>query len=40
MEKTIVLYRKLWKFDILWKKLWYSEKTMVLEKTIDKYGKL
>ena len=22
MKKTMVLYRKLWNFDFLWKKLW------------------
>ena len=26
MEKTMVLYRKLWNFDLLWKKLWYYNK--------------
>ena len=26
MEKTMVLYRKLWNFDLLWKKLWYYGK--------------
>ena len=26
MEKTMVLYRKLWNFDLLWKILWYYEK--------------
>ena len=32
MEKTMVLYRKLWNFDLLLKKLWYGtmKKTMVL----------
>ena len=23
MEKTMVLYQKLWNFDLPWKKLWY-----------------
>ena len=26
MEKTMVLYQKLWNFDLLWKKLWYYGK--------------
>ena len=26
MEKTMVLYRKLWNFDLLWKKLCYYGK--------------
>ena len=26
MEKTMVLYRKLWNFDLIWKKLWYYGK--------------
>ena len=28
MEKKscLILYRKLWNFDLLWKKLWYFEK--------------
>ena len=26
MEKTMVLYQKLWSFDLLWKKLWYYRK--------------
>ena len=26
IEKTVVLYQKLWNFDLLWKKLWYYEK--------------
>ena len=27
-EKTMVLYRKLWNFDLLWIKLWYYGKTI------------
>ena len=26
MKKNMVLYRKLWNFDLLWKKLWYYGK--------------
>ena len=26
MEKTMVIYRKLWNFDLLWQKLWYYGK--------------
>mgnify|MGYP003691677411 CR=1 FL=1 len=26
IEKTVVLYQKLWNFDLLWKKLWYYGK--------------
>ena len=26
VEKTILLYRKLWNFDLLWKKPWYYGK--------------
>ena len=26
MEKTMVLFQKLWNFDLLWKKLWYYGK--------------
>ena len=37
MEKTMVLYRKLWNFDLLWKKLWYYGKNYG---TIVNYSKL
>ena len=30
MDITIILYRKLWSFDLLWKKYGTMEKTMVL----------
>ena len=35
MEKIMVLYRKLWNFDLLWKKLWYYSK---LQLTIVNYS--
>ena len=31
MEKTMVLYGKLWNFDLLWKKYGTMVKTMVLK---------
>ena len=37
MEKTMVLYRKLWNFDLLWKKLWYYGKNYGI---IVNYSKL
>ena len=40
MEKTMVLWKKLWNFDLLWKKLWYYGKNYgTMEKnygTMDK----
>ena len=36
-KKTIILYRELWNFDLLWKKLWYYEK---IYGTIVNYSKL
>ena len=37
MEKTMVLYRKLWNFDLLWKKLRYYGKN---HGTIVNFSKL
>ena len=37
MEKTMVIYQKLWNFDLLWKKLWYNKKTL---DTIVNYNQL
>ena len=39
MEKTMVLYRKLWNFDLLWKNYGTMEKTMVLWTKLWYYGK-
>ena len=36
MEKPMLLYRKLWNFDLLWKKLWYYGKNYdTIPKTVE-----